>query len=97
MKGPEEKEHHASSCSAEWLVDQSRNAMSNGDLYAAKSWLLTAKTLYPKAFAVQVTHRIVNFQRNYLITYINFGSNQSDENHFHDYCGMKQELHSITI
>jgi len=53
MKGPEEKEHHASSCSADWLVEQSRNSMSNGDVYAAKAWLLTAKTLYPKAFSVQ--------------------------------------------
>ena len=54
MKGPEEKEHHATSCNADWLVEQSRNSISNGDLFAAKSWLLTAKTLYPKAFAVQV-------------------------------------------
>ena len=53
MKGPEEKEHGAG-CSAEWLVDQSRDSVSKGDLYGAKSWLLTAKSLYPKAFAVQV-------------------------------------------
>ncbi|XP_065056638.1 integrator complex subunit 10-like [Rhopilema esculentum] len=52
MKGPEEKEHGAG-CSAEWLVDQSRDSVSKGDLYGAKSWLLTAKSLYPKAFAVQ--------------------------------------------
>ena len=53
MKGPEEKEQQAG-CSPEWLVEKSRDALALGDLYAAKSWILTAKTLYPKAFLVQV-------------------------------------------
>eukprot|EP00112_Aurelia_sp_Birch-Aquarium-sp1_P017813 Seg417.15 transcript_id=Seg417.15/GoldUCD/mRNA.D3Y31 product="Integrator complex subunit 10" protein_id=Seg417.15/GoldUCD/D3Y31 len=52
MKGPEEKEQQAG-CSPEWLVEKSRDALALGDLYAAKSWILTAKTLYPKAFLVQ--------------------------------------------
>ena len=59
MKGPEEREQ-PSACSAEWLVEKSRQSLDLGDQFAAKSWLLTAKTLFPRAFAVQVNLRRVS-------------------------------------
>ncbi|XP_031566525.1 integrator complex subunit 10-like [Actinia tenebrosa] len=47
---------------AEWLVERARQSLKHKDLYEAKSWLLTAKTLYPRDFHVQ--HEAYNIERN---------------------------------
>lgn len=39
---------------AKWLVDRAKQSLKNSNIFEAKSWLLTAKTLYPKDFHVQV-------------------------------------------
>ena len=39
---------------AEWLVDRAKQSLKHNNVFEAKSWLLTAKTLYPKDFNVQV-------------------------------------------
>eukprot|EP00111_Clytia_hemisphaerica_P010979 TCONS_00032206-protein len=36
-----------------WFVETARTLESNGDVCAAKSWLLTGKTLFPKDFNIQ--------------------------------------------
>ena len=37
-----------------WMLDTARNYMVNGDPFAAKTWLLTAKSLFPRNFSIQV-------------------------------------------
>jgi len=37
----------------EWLVTRARNCFK-ADPYAAKSWMLTARTLFPNSFNIQV-------------------------------------------
>jgi integrator complex subunit 10 len=37
----------------EWLVSRAR-ACFKADPYAAKSWMLTARTLFPNSFNIQV-------------------------------------------
>ena len=37
----------------EWLVTQAKQCIKT-DIYAAKAWLLTARTLFPKSFKIQV-------------------------------------------
>ena len=41
-----------------WFVETARTLESNGDICAAKSWLLTGKTLFPKDFNIQVSEII---------------------------------------
>jgi len=38
---------------ASWLVDKARCCMQDGNPYAAKSWLVTGKTLFPGNFSIQ--------------------------------------------
>ena len=40
--------------STQWLVERARQSLKENNPYEAKAWLITAKTLYPKDFAVQV-------------------------------------------
>ena len=37
-----------------WFVETARNLESTGNICAAKSWLLTGKTLFPKDFNIHV-------------------------------------------
>ena len=39
---------------AAWFVETARNLESSGNVCAAKSWLLTGKTLFPKDFNIHV-------------------------------------------
>ena len=41
--------------STHWLVERARQSLKENNPYEAKAWLLTAKTLYPKDFGVQVS------------------------------------------
>lgn len=43
----------------EWLVHRARGCLRS-DVYAAKAWLLTARTLYPRNFAIQVSFAILS-------------------------------------
>ncbi|KAK3726896.1 hypothetical protein QZH41_016682 [Actinostola sp. cb2023] len=47
---------------AEWLVERAKQSLKQNNIFEAKSWLLTAKTLYPKDFHVQ--HEAYNIERN---------------------------------
>ena len=40
--------------SAVWFVETARSLESSGNVCAAKSWLLTGKTLFPKDFNIHV-------------------------------------------
>ena len=40
--------------SAAWLVERARQSLRENNPYEAKAWLITAKTLYPKDFGIQV-------------------------------------------
>ena len=40
---------------SEWLVERARQSLKENNPYEAKAWLITAKTLYPKDFGVQVS------------------------------------------
>lgn len=40
--------------STQWLVERARQSLKENNPYEAKAWLITAKTLYPKDFGVQV-------------------------------------------
>ena len=55
--------------SSQWLVERARQSLRENNPYEAKAWLITAKTLYPKDFGVQVSSELAC---NYL--FINFGS-----------------------
>lgn len=41
--------------STQWLVERARQSLKENNPYEAKAWLITAKTLYPKDFGVQVS------------------------------------------
>ena len=41
--------------STEWLVERARQSLKENNPFEAKAWLITAKTLYPKDFGVQVS------------------------------------------
>ena len=45
--------------STEWLVERARQSLKENNPYEAKAWLITAKTLYPKDFGVQVSLQIM--------------------------------------
>lgn len=45
-------------CSTQWLVERARQSLKENNPYEAKAWLITAKTLYPKDFGVQVSLQI---------------------------------------
>ncbi|XP_057302563.1 integrator complex subunit 10-like isoform X2 [Hydractinia symbiolongicarpus] len=38
---------------ATWMVDKARSYIAKNNIYAAKSWLLTAKSLFPADFSIQ--------------------------------------------
>lgn len=38
-----------------WLVERARQSLRHKDPFEAKSWLITAKTLYPADFSIQVS------------------------------------------
>lgn len=40
--------------SSAWLVERARQSLRENNPYEAKAWLITAKTLYPKDFGIQV-------------------------------------------
>ena len=40
--------------SASWLVNAAQQCVIDKDIFAAKAWLLTAKTLFPADFSIQV-------------------------------------------
>lgn len=46
----------ADTCEADsqWLVERARQSLRENNPFEAKAWLITAKTLYPKDFRVQV-------------------------------------------
>lgn len=46
-------------CSTQWLVERARQSLKENNPYEAKAWLITAKTLYPKDFGVQVSLQIM--------------------------------------
>ena len=37
-----------------WMINKARDCITKGDPYSAKAWLLTAKSLFPGSFAIQV-------------------------------------------
>lgn len=39
----------------QWLVERARQSLKENNPYEAKAWLITARTLYPKDFGVQVS------------------------------------------
>ena len=39
---------------SQWLVERARQSLRENNPYEAKAWLITAKTLYPKDFGIQV-------------------------------------------
>lgn len=41
--------------STQWLVERARQSLKENNPYEAKAWLITAKTLYPNDFGVQVS------------------------------------------
>lgn len=43
--------------STQWLVERARQSLKENNPYEAKAWLITAKTLYPKDFGVQVVYK----------------------------------------
>ena len=49
------KRFEKASENAEWLISTAQSYESNGNVCAAKSWLLTAKSLFPKNFTIQVS------------------------------------------
>ena len=58
--------------SQDWLVEKTHGALKEKDLFKAKCWLITAKSLFPLNFKVQVI--IVPFQHQvatYDYTYYN--------------------------
>ena len=38
----------------QWVVDQCKRRLKEKDKYGAKAWIITARSLYPKDFRVQV-------------------------------------------
>jgi len=52
---------------AKWLVNRAKQSLKDNNIFEAKSWLLTAKTLYPKDFHVQVRKKL-DFLRDKLET-----------------------------
>lgn len=38
----------------QWVVDQCKRRLKERDRYGAKAWIITARSLYPKDFRVQV-------------------------------------------
>lgn len=46
--------------SSQWLVERARQSLRENNPYEAKAWLITAKTLYPKDFGVQVSSELAN-------------------------------------
>ena len=38
----------------QWVVDQCKRRLKERDKYGAKAWIITARSLYPKDFRVQV-------------------------------------------
>lgn len=49
----------ASTENAEWLVNTARSYELNGEVCTAKSWLLTAKSLFPRDFSIQVCSQLL--------------------------------------
>lgn len=43
-----------SEADSQWLVERARQSLRENNPFEAKAWLITAKTLYPKDFGVQV-------------------------------------------
>ena len=39
---------------SQWLVERARQSLRENNPYEAKAWLITAKTLHPKDFGIQV-------------------------------------------
>lgn len=54
---------------AAWFVETARNLESSGNVCAAKSWLLTGKTLFPKDFNIHVNIYLLKKYDIYLLTY----------------------------
>lgn len=45
--------------STTWLVERARQSLRENNPYEAKAWLITAKTLYPKDFGIQVRSLVI--------------------------------------
>lgn len=45
--------------STAWLVERARQSLRENNPYEAKAWLITAKTLYPKDFGIQVRSLVI--------------------------------------
>ena len=52
--------------STQWLVERARQSLKENNPYEAKAWLITAKTLYPKDFGVQVSLHVSDVGANQL-------------------------------
>ena len=48
----------------EWVVGRCKSYLERGDKYGAKAWILTARSLFPGDFAVQVPSRMVHVYWN---------------------------------
>ena len=72
----------------DWLVKKTHRALKEKDLYEAKCWLITAKSLFPLNFKVQVNIGIflVNI---FIYIYFRFMSVQVPM--------LKEEVHSLDI
>ena len=40
----------------EWVVGRCKSYLERGDKHGAKAWILTARSLFPGDFSVQVVH-----------------------------------------
>lgn len=43
----------------EWIVGRAKSQLARNDRPGAKSWILTAKSLFPSRFIVQVSYNVL--------------------------------------
>lgn len=57
-----------------WLISRARACMkpTKSDPYAAKAWMITARSLFPNNFSIQVHITLKNFVLLKLVKYIYF-------------------------
>ena len=53
--------------STAWLVERARQSLRENNPYEAKAWLITAKTLYPKDFGIQVRSLEISLTKKRLL------------------------------
>ena len=53
---------------SQWLVERARQSLKENNPFEAKTWLITAKTLYPKDFGVQVKQGFLHMTNKNLVS-----------------------------